>query len=118
MEQISQTAPVNTSAKAFNAPLQVAAYSVALRDGPGLAAQERLNAEARYCHALETRLGTPDDVAHMLRAIARLSQDEQEPTREANTLLVQWQLANHAARKDAMQSLRAAPDAWFDVRLA
>lgn len=118
MEQTSPQAPYANSAMALPTSMQTTAYSVALRDGPALAVHERIDAEVRYCQALEMRLGTPDDVAHVMRAIARLSQDEQEPTPEANTLLVQWQLANHAARKDAMQNLQAAPGAWFDVQLA
>ena len=93
------------------------AYLVALTD-PALPDTTRMQAELRYCRELERRLGTPDDVAHALRAVARIAQADAEPAGEAQTLLVQWQLANHAARQQALQGLPAGLGARFDVRLA
>jgi hypothetical protein len=93
------------------------AYLVALTD-PALPGTTRMQAELHYCRELERRLGTPDDVAHALRAVARIAQSEGEPSAEAQTLLVQWQLANHAARQQALQSLPPGVGARFDVRLA
>lgn len=94
------------------------AYLVTLVE-PALPGATRMQAELRYCRELERRLGTPDDVAHALRAIARLATLEDEPGAEAQTLLVQWRLANHAARLQAVQGLPpAATHARFEVRLA
>lgn len=94
------------------------AYLVALVE-PALPEVTRMQAELRYCRELERRLGTPDDVAHALRAIARVAALEDEPGPEAQTLLVQWRLANHAARLQAVQDLPpAAANARFEVRLA
>ncbi|WP_326535980.1 hypothetical protein [Pseudorhodoferax sp.] len=93
------------------------AYLVALVE-PALPEATRMQAELRYCRELERRLGTPDDVAHALRAIARVAALEDEPGAEAQTLLVQWRLANHAARQQALQDLpQAAAQARFEVRL-
>ncbi|KQP37997.1 hypothetical protein ASF44_12325 [Pseudorhodoferax sp. Leaf274] len=94
------------------------AYLVALVE-PALPEATRMQAELRYCRELERRLGTPDDVAHALRAIARVATLEEEPGQEAQTLLVQWRLANHAARLQAVRDLPAgAHHARFEVRLA
>lgn len=92
------------------------AYLVALVE-PALPETTRMQAELRYCRELERRLGTPDDVAHALRAIARLASLEDEPGTEAQTLLVQWRLANHAARQQAVEGLPQAAQARFEVRL-
>jgi len=92
-------------------------YLVALVE-PALPEAIRMQAELRYCRELERRLGTPDDVAHALRAIARVATLADEPGAEAQTLLVQWRLANHAARQLAVQDLpQAAAQARFEVRL-
>lgn len=93
------------------------AYLVALVE-PDLPGPARMQAELDYCRELERRLGTPEDVAHALRAVARLRSLDDEPSGEAATLLLQWQLANHAARQAALAALPAAPDARFEVRLA
>lgn len=99
------------------APTVETAYLVALVD-PALPAPLRMQAELRYCRELERRLGQPNDVAHALHAIARLAALEDEPGTEAQTLLVQWRLANHAARQQAVQDLPpSAADARFEVRL-
>lgn len=94
-----------------------ASYLVALVE-PALPQAARMQAELHYCRELERRLGSPDDVAHALRAVARLARLEAEPSGEAQTLLVQWQLANHAARQQALAGLPGARDARFEVRLA
>lgn len=94
-----------------------ASYLVALVE-PALPQPARMQAELLYCRELERRLGSPDDVAHALRAVARLARLEDEPSGEAQTLLVQWQLANHAARQQALAGLPAVRDARFEVRLA
>jgi hypothetical protein len=93
------------------------AYVVALVE-PALPEATRMQAELRYCRELERRLGTPGDVAHALRAIGRVATAEEEPGEEAQTLLVQWRLANHAARLQAVRDLpSAAQHARFEVRL-
>ena len=93
------------------------AYVVALVE-PALPGPARMQAELDYCRELERRLGTPDDVAHALRAVTRLTSLDDEPSGEAATLLLQWQLANHAARQAALAGLPRALDARFEVRLA
>ncbi len=93
-------------------------YAVALHDHPGLGAAERIAAEVRYCRALERQLGSPDDVAHLLRAVTRAANGDEEPSDEARRLFVQWTMANRAARQAAFAGGSDAPQAWFDVRLA
>ena len=95
-----------------------ATYAVALQDFFGLPEKERVAAEVRYCRALEKQLGTPDDVAHLMRAVERAAHDEVEPSEEARKMATQWQMANRAAREAGMRGLGEAPQAWFDVRLA
>ena len=74
-----------------------ASYAVALQDYPGLPEKERIAAEVRYCRTLEKQLGTPDDVAHLMRAVERAAHDDVEPSDEARKLATQWQMANRAA---------------------
>lgn len=95
-------------------------YTVALRDYPELPQTERLAAEARYCKALERRLGPPEDVAHTLRAVEQLADGDgmAEPSSEEYKLVAHWRIATDAARQAAMQGLGESNEAWFDVRVA
>lgn len=93
-------------------------YTVALCDYAELPLKERTAAEMRYAKALERRLGTPDDVAHALKAVTRLSEDGGESSPEAVQLMRQWRLATDAARLAAFQGLGESHEAWFDLRLA
>ena len=93
-------------------------YTVALRDYPELPPKERALAEVRYCKTLEKRLGTPDDVAHVLKAVRRLSDGDGEADDESQKLMRLWRVATDAARQAAFQGLGDANEAWFDVQLS
>ena len=95
-------------------------YTVTLTDYPGLPAKERIAAEARYCKALERRIGPPEDVVHALKAVERLADDGDvsELTDEARRLVSQWHLACNTARTAGLQGLGDLPEAWFDVRVS
>jgi hypothetical protein len=96
-----------------------ALYTVTLSDYPDLPAKERMAAEARYCKALERRIGPPEDVAHVLKAIERLTDDSEvsEPSDETRKLVSHWHLACNVARTAGLQGLGDLPEAWFNVRV-
>nr|WP_315430949.1 hypothetical protein [uncultured Albidiferax sp.] len=95
-------------------------YTVTLTDYLELPAKERIAAEARYCKALERRIGPPEDVVHALKAVERLADDGDvsELTDEARRLVSQWHLACNTARTAGLQGLGDLPEAWFDVRVS
>lgn len=94
-------------------------YTVALTDYPDLPAKEKMAAEARYCKALERKVGPPEDVVHALKAVERLADDSDGIglTDEARRLVGQWHLACNAARTAGLQGLGDVPEAWFDIRV-
>jgi len=100
-------------------PRLEARYTVTLSDYPDLPAKERMAAEARYCKALERRIGPPEDVAHVLKAIERLTDDSEvsEPSDETRKLVSHWHLACNVARTAGLQGLGDLPEAWFNVRV-
>lgn len=94
-------------------------YTVALRDFPGLSALDRMQAEIRYCQALERRLGSAQAVATTLRAVIASHRDG-EPGLDADatdTLAMRWRLANMAAHRLGLDGLPQAAGAAFEVSL-
>lgn len=91
------------------------AYSVALRESE-LGRNERNKAEARFCRALEERLGTPDEVAGMLRLLQSAEEEGRSLTPDEEALARRWQRANTAARVTGLQDLAQITGAWFEIR--
>jgi hypothetical protein len=95
-------------------------YTVSLTDYPELPEKEQLAAQARYCKALERRIGSPEDVVEALKVMERLADDGDvsELSEETLRLVNQWRLACVTARTAALQGLGDLPEAWFDIRVA
>ncbi len=94
-------------------------YTVALRDCPALSQHDRMQAEIRYCQALERRLGSAQAVSTTLRAVIA-SHQEGDPPHDADgseALAMRWRLANMAAHRLGLQGLQDQPRASFEVSL-
>jgi hypothetical protein len=77
--------------------------------------QQRDAAELRFQAALEDRLGSPEEVAALVR---QLMQSEIGGDPPAAELVRRWERANAAARYTGLQSLADVTDAWFEVSVA
>lgn len=90
-------------------------YTVRLQESE-LATPDRIKLEARFCRALEDKLGEPARVAAMLTQLQEAEFQERALTPEEKDMGSRWQLAYIAARRAALQDLDAITGAWFDVR--
>lgn len=73
-------------------------------------------AEARYCKAQERRLGSPDAVAQVLRAVQAIkAANAADLSPEAKLAQVRWQQSNSAARLLGLNDLANVTGARFDV---
>lgn len=110
---------MDTAVATATTPGLATGYTVALRDCPGLSALARMQAEIRYCQALERRLGSAQAVATTLRAVIASHQDG-APGADADAsdaLAMRWRLANMAAHRLGLDGLPQAPSAAFEVSL-
>lgn len=80
-----------------------------------MTAQQRAAAETRFRAALEDRLGSPEQVATLLR---QLMQAERDGEAMAPELVHRWERANAAARYTGLQSLADVTAAWFEVSVS
>lgn len=91
------------------------AYTVALRDSE-LGRDERSRAEARFCRALEERLGTPHEVAALLRLLQSAEEESRALAADEQALAHRWQRAQAAAHVTGLQDLAQTVGAWFEVQ--
>lgn len=93
-------------------------YSVSLQDYPGLPAQERMQAELRFCRTAERLLGGPENVARAYGAwCAAAESDGMEVSEDDRPWAQRWVKALDQARNDGMRSLGESEGAYFEVRL-
>lgn len=90
-------------------------YTVKLCES-SLGAHERIQAETRFCKALEGKLGTPEQVRDMLRQLQSAEEEGRELTQDEQALARRWQRAHIAARFVGLQDLAEITGAWFDVQ--
>ncbi|KQP14477.1 hypothetical protein ASF45_29955 [Pseudorhodoferax sp. Leaf265] len=83
-----------------------------LREDAGMTEQQRAAAECRFRAVLEDRLGSPEQVAALVRQLVQAERDGEAP---APDLVRRWERANAAARYTGLQSLADVTDAWFEV---
>lgn len=91
------------------------AYTVALRESD-LGREERNRAEARFCRALEERLGTPLEIAALLRLLQSAEEESRALTADEKSLAQRWQRAQASAHVTGLQDLAQAVGAWFEVQ--
>lgn len=90
------------------------AYAAVLREADGMSRQQRDAAELRFQAALEDRLGSPQEVAALVRQLMQAETGGDPPAPE---LVRRWERASAAARYTGLQSLADQTDAWFEVSL-
>ncbi|GHC91688.1 hypothetical protein GCM10007320_40940 [Pseudorhodoferax aquiterrae] len=89
-------------------------YAAVLREGAGMTHRQRDAAQMRFEAALEDRLGSPEEVAALVRQLMQAEIGGDPPAPE---LVRRWERANAAARYTGLQSLADQTDAWFEVSL-
>ena len=95
-----------------------APYTVNLCDFPGLPVNARMDAEVRYCRALERSLGSAEAVAVAYAAWCYAAEGEDsdaDPQDKAQAL--RWVTAVDAARQAGFRGLSEDEGAYFEVRL-
>jgi len=94
-------------------------YTVTLIDAVDLPTAARIEAETRYAKALERNLGSPAEVAAVLKAweAANDSSIEDIDQQTAETA-VRWPRAAEQAQQAGMRNLGEMPGAHFEVRLS
>ncbi|KAF1048079.1 hypothetical protein [Xylophilus sp.] len=90
-------------------------YTVTLHY-PGLPAEARLKAEARYIRALERGLGGHGAAADALLLMQSLQDSDGAVAEEDIATLKRWQAAVRAAQTAGFQGLGESEDAYFDFR--
>jgi hypothetical protein len=105
-----------TSIRVIEQTALATAYTVALHH-PTLSAGRRRVAEARFCEALERRLGSPSAAAAAFRT-ARAGHLDDCESDEAKTAQMRWRLASGAAQQFALHGIGHDANVYFDLLVA
>ena len=91
------------------------AYTVTLRDFPGLTPDARLASEQRFRRALDKALG--DDALAVLQASMSVEESgANEMSKNEFAMASRWPKAYDLARTAGFRDLGSAEEAFFDVR--
>lgn len=91
-------------------------YRVSLRDYLELPLKDRMNAELRFCKALERKLGDAETIARIAAAGMRVAEDNSgDVSTEDMQLAGQWFKAYDLARQAGFSGLGESQEAYFEV---